>query len=312
MSIEAHSSAETRGKVSIVVLTFNRRDEVLRTLAKLVALPERPPIVVVDNGSCDGTVDAIKAKTPQVEIVALRKNQGASARNFGVAALHTPYVAFCDDDTWWEPGSIARGVRMLEQHPSVAVVCARIVVGEDMREDPTCALMADSPLQACGATARALLGFMAGASVVRVAAYRQVGGYCANLFLGGEEELMALDLAARGWQMVYDSSLLVRHLPSSARDAGSRRALLVRNAIWVACLRLPWSAVLRRMLALLALRDAPLRTLWQTLVGLPWAMRHRRVIPQHVERMRQCIEGHADRPAPGPGAPRGAGSTGLG
>src|SRR4051812_26859434 len=63
--------------VSIVVLTFNRREEVLRTLSALAALPEQAPIVVVDNASTDGTAEAIVAHFPQVRIVQLPANVGA-------------------------------------------------------------------------------------------------------------------------------------------------------------------------------------------------------------------------------------------
>src|SRR6476659_1227614 len=56
-------------RVSIVVLTFNRRDEVLHTLGKLVALSERPPIVVVDNASSDGSCEAIKRNFPQIAMI---------------------------------------------------------------------------------------------------------------------------------------------------------------------------------------------------------------------------------------------------
>src|ERR1700712_5103158 len=84
-------------RVSIVVLTYNRREEVLRTLAKLTALPEQLPIVVVDNASRDRSIEAIEQHFPHIKTVSLPKNVGASGRNHGVAATDTPYVAFCDD-----------------------------------------------------------------------------------------------------------------------------------------------------------------------------------------------------------------------
>jgi len=289
-------------RVSIVVLTFNRRDEVLHTLGKLVALSERLPIVVVDNASSDGSCEAIKRNFPQIAIISLPKNFGASARNHGVAMVRTPYVAFCDDDAWWEPGSISRAADILDQHASVALVCARVLVGRTAHEDPTSTCMANSPLQSSDLPGRTILGFMAGASVMRVAAYRQVGGYCPRLFLGGEEELIALDFAARGWRMLYDAAMTVCHIPSAARDAEARRALLARNAVWIACMRLPLRELLHRMLALNTLRNARIRTLWRSLAGLPWALSERRLIPKEVERMRQEVEAAAVMPRD-PGLP---------
>jgi len=40
----------------------------------------------------------------------------------------TPYAAFCDDDTWWEPGSLALAADALDAQPDIAAVTARIVV----------------------------------------------------------------------------------------------------------------------------------------------------------------------------------------
>ena len=81
------------------MITWQRREEALAALDRLVRLPERPPIVLVDNGSTDGTAEAVRARFPEVRVVALSENLGAVGRNIGVRELDTPYVAFCDDDT---------------------------------------------------------------------------------------------------------------------------------------------------------------------------------------------------------------------
>ena len=92
--------------VTIVMITHNRLAEVLHSLEHLSRLPERPKILVVDNGSGDGTAAAVGRQFPRVEVLALAENLGAAGRTIGVAHASTPYVAFCDDDTWWEPGSL--------------------------------------------------------------------------------------------------------------------------------------------------------------------------------------------------------------
>ena len=78
-----------RSGVTVVVATRNRCPGLCRTLEHLTALPERPPIVVVDNGSSDGTADAVRRAFPRVELVALRGNLGAHARNHGVRRART-------------------------------------------------------------------------------------------------------------------------------------------------------------------------------------------------------------------------------
>jgi GT2 family glycosyltransferase len=113
---------------TIVVATYNRRDVLDRTLRKLCSLPERVPVVVVDNGSSDGTTPHVRRGHPGVCVVRLPRNVGAAARTEGVRIATTRYVAFCDDDCWWRPGAIARAVALLDAHPGVALLNARVLV----------------------------------------------------------------------------------------------------------------------------------------------------------------------------------------
>src|SRR5689334_14583846 len=93
-------------RISIVMITHNRRAEAIRSLGHLSVLPERPRLIVVDNASADGTASSVRQEFPQADILELRENLGAAGRSAGVARADTPYVAFCDDDTWWQPGSL--------------------------------------------------------------------------------------------------------------------------------------------------------------------------------------------------------------
>src|SRR3954447_20800232 len=100
-------------RVSIVVITRNRRDELLTNLARLCTLPGSPPVIVVDNASTDGTVDAVHSRFPCVTVVRLPRNMGAAGRNEGVRRATTPHVAFADDDSWWEPTALRRAGALL-------------------------------------------------------------------------------------------------------------------------------------------------------------------------------------------------------
>src|SRR5690606_10649249 len=191
------------GRVSIIVISHNRRRQLLRTLASLCSLPGKQPIIVVDNGSLDGTAAAVAAQFPSILLIRSRRDLGAAARNIGVAYVHTPYIAFCDDDTQWEVGALDRAVSILDAAPSVAVLNPCVQIGPGRQPSPVCEAMARSPLLQDHLPGPQLLDFMAGACVIRTRAFYDVGGYWPPFFKGGEEALMALDLVERGWHIVY-------------------------------------------------------------------------------------------------------------
>jgi GT2 family glycosyltransferase len=273
--------------VTVVVLTHNRAEELLRTVKRLLSLPEHPAIIVIDNGSTDGTADILTRRLPGIRIIALERNIGAAGRNVGIREAKTPYVALCDDDTWWAPGSIGLAAKALESYPEVAVVTGRVLVGRHKREDPTCHVMAASPLTADSPLpGPPVLGFLAGACMLRRQAFLNVGGFEPRFFLGGEEALVAVDLASAGWYMVYMPEVLIHHYPSSKRDAPARRRLLLRNALWFTWLRRPLATALRQTGRVLysGLQHPPdAIALLHALAGLPWIIRHRRCLPHAVE-----------------------------
>ncbi len=208
-------------------------------------------------------------------------------RNVGVARIDTPYVAFCDDDTWWEPGSLTTAADTLDAHPRLAVVTARILVEPSGMQDPIVPELRESPVRGAPWLPGPALGsFPAGASVMRRAAFLEAGGFSYRLWFGGEEELMAGDLAAAGWELCYLPALTVHHQASTARVPHRRRRDGIRNTLWTTWLRRPLRPALRRTLHLLATvpRDrVTARGLLEAVCGIPWVLRERRVLPPHAE-----------------------------
>ncbi|MCM3660524.1 glycosyltransferase [Georgenia satyanarayanai] len=287
------TTSEQDPRVGVVVITHNRRTELDRTLRLLRELPEAPPVVVVDNGSSDGTAQAVRRDHPWVTLLESRRNLGAVGRNLGVQLLDTPYVAFCDDDTWWDPGSLTAAADALDAHPDVAVLTARIVVEPAGTEDPIVAELRDSPVEGRpGLPGPALGSFLAGASVVRRTAFLGVGGFHPRLWLGGEEELLAADLAAVGWELCYLSTATVHHHASTVRDTTKRLRDGVRNTLWFTWLRRPLPAALRRTVVVLGqLRSRPaLEGVLAALRGAPWVLTERRVLPAHAEARFRALE----------------------
>jgi GT2 family glycosyltransferase len=283
------------GRVGVVMITHNRRAEALRSVGRLCALPERPRIVVIDNGSSDGTASALRSRHPDVDVVASPANLGAVGRNVGVRRLRTPYVAFCDDDTWWDPGSLTRAADVLDAHPSVAALTARILVEPGGAEDPIVPELRSSPVPARpGLPGPALSSFLAGASVLRRDAFLACGGFSPRLRLGGEEELLAVDLATAGWELCYLESLTVHHHASRLRDPTGRRRAGLRNTLWFTWLRRPVPAALRRTvtLALTVPRDrTSLRAFGDALRGARWVFAERRPVPPAVEARLASLDG---------------------
>jgi GT2 family glycosyltransferase len=290
---------QNEGRATIVVLTCNRRLQLLGTLAALERLPGRWPIIVVDNGSTDGTADAVAARYPKVMVIRTLRNLGAAGRNLAVAYAHTPYVAFCDEDTQWEPGALERAVSILDASPNVGVLNACLQVGTLREPDPTCLSMARSPLQHDTLPGPQLLDFMASACVMRTRAFFDVGGYWPPFFVGGEEELMALDLVERGWHIVYADDVIARHFPMRLRKSRQLEQLMARNAIWVAWMRRPWQAAAHetwRQLCHARGRKMLLPVMLTVLLGLPRALRRRKVISPAVEQMIRLLNMAGERP----------------
>lgn len=270
-------------RVSVVLLTHNcaqRLDPVLDRLEHLGV-----SVLAVDNGSTDNTVEVLRRRR-EVEVIALPHNIGAAARNVGVERAMTPYVAMCDDDGWYERTGLVVAADLLDRHAELALVNARILVGPEERLDPISAEMAESPLPVVdGLPGTALLGFMAGAVIVRRDAYLEVGGYDPRFFIGGEEETLSFRLAKAGWRLQYVPNVVVHHRPSLA-NVTKLRAYGMRNTLWNAWLHRRPANALRWTAFTLA--DRPknrdwLRGLGMAVRGLPWVLRERAPLPRQLD-----------------------------
>lgn len=281
-------------RVTVVVITKDRREEAKRSVERLLSLPERPPVIVVDNGSSDGTVEMLRSFGERLTVIPLGHNAGAAGRNAGVRRAATPYVAFTDDDSAWFPGALGRGVAILDTHPRVAVVAARVVLGDDQRSDPACVTMAASRLPGDpGLPGRPVLGFVACAALVRRDAFLAAGGFDERYGVGGEEGPLAIELAARGWALIYLDEITAQHWPSPQRDPAWRRRILVRNALWLSWSRRRWPTVLRSTARLLraATSDATVRAgVLDATWGIAEVLRRRRCVDRWLEQQLQLID----------------------
>ncbi|GAA1747396.1 glycosyltransferase family 2 protein [Luedemannella helvata] len=248
-------------QITVVVVTRDRCARLRQCLARLLALPERPAVVVVDNGSTDNTAAMVRLRFPSVELVALPANRGAVARNIGVLRARTPVVAFADDDSAWEPGALSRAAALMAAHPRLGLIAARTLVGPQRRLDDVSQVMAGSPLgRAPDLPGPSVLGFLACATVVRRDAFLQAGGFDPVVFFMGEEERVAYDLARRGWGLAYCAEVVALHDPGRPPDP-ARAALAARNKVLTSWMRRPWAVALAETSSFVALavRSGPHR-----------------------------------------------------
>jgi GT2 family glycosyltransferase len=280
---------------TVVIATRNRRERLLATLGRVCSLPDRPPIVVIDNASDDGTAAAVRGAYPNVLLIEAGPGIGAAARPLGVRAADTPLVAFSDDDSWWADDALAEAEALFDRYPRLGLIAARTLVGPENRPDPITPALRSSPLgTAPDLPGPSVLGFIACSAIVRRDAFLQVGGFSPVLFFLCEERLLAWDLAAAGWGLSYVEHLVAHHHPSTSRphsDARRRREL--RNDLLATWMRRRPRAVLSATSTLgrSAVGDPVARgALGEALVRLPAVLRNRRGLPSVVERQVSLLE----------------------
>jgi GT2 family glycosyltransferase len=116
--------------LAIVIVSYNTREDLHRTLASLHDAPPSTPhiVVVVDNASSDGSAEMVRESWPRVLLIESGGNIGfAKGCNAGVRATRSDLVLLLNSDTVVPPGAVDRLVGDLRSHPEVAVVGPRIV-----------------------------------------------------------------------------------------------------------------------------------------------------------------------------------------
>lgn len=110
--------------VSVVIPTYNRERLVVQAVRTVLA-QDHPAleVLVVDDGSADGTLPRLAAFGPPVRRLA-RPHSGIAARvrNAGIREARGELLAFLDADDLWLPGKLARQLDHLARHPDLAVV----------------------------------------------------------------------------------------------------------------------------------------------------------------------------------------------
>ena len=116
-------------KISLVILTFNQKELTLRCLRALDGYisPERE-IILVDNGSTDGTADEVRRLHPHVRLVISPRNIGvAPGRNLGLAAATGDLLMLLDNDTIASTATVTSMADWLNARPDVGLLAPQLV-----------------------------------------------------------------------------------------------------------------------------------------------------------------------------------------
>jgi GT2 family glycosyltransferase len=224
--------------VVVVVLTFDAErhvDACLGSLARLEAPGLDASVLVVDNGSGDGTVAAIRGRFPDVELLETGGNLGfAGGNNVGIEAAlarGADWVYLLNPDTDVDPAFLAEAVAVGQADPGAAAVQSLLLLHPERDLVNTAGNQIHflgfghcggyrAPRAAVGDEAREI-PFASGAAVLlRAAALRQVGLLDPVLFLYQEDQDLGLRLRLAGWRARLAPRSLVWHHYAFSRNAG--------------------------------------------------------------------------------------------
>ena len=207
--------------VSFILGTFNRREAVLDTLARLeecgLARSEYE-VFVVDNASTDGTERAIADRFAAVQVIPLKQNRGSTAKNVAIPLAKGRYVMFLDDDSYPQPRAVVRMMHHFRADDRLGAAGFNIVLPGGGRE--------------CSAYPNVFIGC---GVAFRREALREVGGLDESLFMQAEEYDLSLRLLDANWRVKTFDDLYVVHLKTPTARRPSRTTRLdVRNNLVIA------------------------------------------------------------------------------
>ena len=222
--------------LAIVIVSYNARADLERCLESLHASPPQidHEIVVVDNHSSDGSVEAAR-RWPDVRVIALDANVGfARANNVALRATVSADVLLLNSDTIVPAGAVDRLVAELDREPAVAIVGPRLVDGSGRAElsfgrmiAPLNELrqkrLARSPEVERLTRERHYPGWVSGACLlVRRADAEAVGGLDERFFMYTEDVDFCAAIRARGRRVLFTPDVEIVHL--RGRSAASAPA----------------------------------------------------------------------------------------
>jgi len=224
-------------RLTAVVLNLDGRALLERMLPTLVAqeVPGGRRLVVLDDGSTDGSPEWVEATFPEVEVVRNPENLGV-ARSFNRAVElgeGGDYLALLNNDLELEPDYLATLVRVLDAHPESASATGKM---RSVRDPSRLDGAGDAFLWSSAATRRGygqpdrgqydaageVFSACGGAAVYRMAAFADVGAFDADFFAYLEDIDWGFRAQLRGWTARYEPAAVVHHVGGATTQRNAR------------------------------------------------------------------------------------------
>ncbi len=220
-------------RATIVISTRNRVDDLRTTLASIRGQTEPVEVIILDDGSTDGTDDMIRRDYPEVRLIRSQKSLGYIVRrNEGARLATTPFVISLDDDAaLTSPGTVSRTLAEFD-HPRIGAVAMPFV---NVRQDSMIRCRApdrDKPW--------VLEGFIGTAHALRRDLFLSLGGYREVLFHQGEEQDFCIRLLQAGYVVRAGSAAPIHHYQSPARSRKRMVVYAARNSVLYGWHNVPW------------------------------------------------------------------------
>jgi hypothetical protein len=234
---------------AVVLVCWNNRPDLEACLTSLFGARMRHPleVVVVDNGSTDGSQDMLRARFPEVRIVQNASNVGlARACNQGVEATKSPFVLLLNNDTIVNGPSLDALVDLMAVTPDAGAVGGKLL-NEDgsvqaeynnfstLREEFLIATRLGElfwpgyPSHRSGSGARRVDWLCSACLLLRRQALSEVGPLDEGYFIYGDEADLQFRLKARGWRVYYLPDATTIHFGGRSLDRWRRRRMVYRG-----------------------------------------------------------------------------------
>ncbi len=219
--------------VSVIIVNWNRLDDVLRNLHYLRQQKGiRTEVVVVDNGSTDGSAERL-SQLGWIRLIPLATNVGpAAARNHGIGIARGKYVAFLDSDAIMSKSGLAKLVSRMESDPTIGIIGCRIVNSQTRKTEPW---IHAQPASSHEFREFDTYSFSAAGAIARTQALRAAGLFWDELFIYNEEVDLSIRVLRAGYRILYSPLVRVYHRVSKdgRMTTGAYWRLQIRNWIWI-------------------------------------------------------------------------------